>query len=74
MSAPRLLTLAEIEAWVADLCATLKRRGVPFSDPFIDRMAATLRNGAADRRRESLEAIEAEARSIARHMIDQARR
>lgn len=70
MSAPRLLTLAEVEAWVV-----LMRKDLPSASlPFFANIAATLRNGAADRRRESPEAIEAEARSIARHLIDRARR
>lgn len=70
MSGPRLLTLAEVEAWVV-----LMQKDLPAASlPFFASIAATLRNGAADRRRESLEAIEAEARSMARHMIDQARR
>lgn len=71
MSTPRLLTLAEIAEWERSVrVLTYGRHGLEA----LDRVIATLRNGAADRRRESLEAIEAEARSIARHMIDQARR
>lgn len=39
-----------------------------------ERMIVTMQRGAVDRRTESVEAIEGEARSIARFLIDQARR
>ena len=70
MSAPRLLTLAEIAAW--DL---MMRRAIPKEAlGTFESIVATLRNGAADRRVQDAEAVEHESRSIAKFLLDQARR
>lgn len=75
MSAPRLLTIAEVTRWAAAV-----RGGNPLgaTPPEVIRgfenVIATALNGAVDRRREDVEAIERESASIARHLLDQARR
>jgi len=76
VSTPRLLTTAEVERWAAAVRAGKPIGGAsPAAVPWFESIIATALNGATDRvSRHDAAAMEGEARSIARFLIDQARR
>lgn len=76
VSTPRLLTTAEVERWAAAIRTGKPIGGAtPAAISWFEAIVATALNGATDKRTaESVDAIEGEARNIARHLIDQARR
>lgn len=76
MSTPRLLTTAEVERWAAAVRAGKPIGGAsPAAVSWFEAVVATALNGATDRvSRRDVDALEGEARSIARFLIEQARR
>lgn len=75
MSAPRLLTQAEVEKWAAAIRAGHSIGSASTGAVvWFESVVATAMNGAVDRRREDVDAIEREATSVAKFLLDQARR
>jgi len=75
MTAPRILTVAEVQQWAAAVRAGSPVGAVPQEViVWFENVVATALAGAVDRKREDVEAIEREAASVARFLLDQARR
>ena len=75
MSGPRILTVAEVQRWAAAIRESKPIGGASsVAVQWFESVVATALAGAVDRKREDVDAIEREAASVARFLLDQARR